>query len=497
MLEKTIAVAAVVLLTLILVVAVNTANFVPEKSGVQSVDLPEINLDQVSQNLSDAIRFKTVSNPNPLYVNDKEFKDFNNWMVKTYPLAHQVMTRTMIGDLTPLYRWQGKDTSAKPLLFTAHYDVVPVNIGTEKDWTHPPFEGVIADGYVWGRGALDDKVGVVTLMEALEYLAASGFQPQRTLYFSFGHDEEVGGTLGAAAVVNHFQEQGIQFAWSLDEGSMVIDGLIPNSDMSIASINVAEKGFLTLDLKVMGTGGHSSIPPRETAVGILATAIHRLQQNPMDAKLTGIGADFMDSIAPYLPREKRILFANRRIFAPLISAQLQKSPTTDALLRTSIAPTMLSGSDRENVLPKHATATINFRIHPRDTVAKAIEHVRQAIDDERIEIVVRSAREASPVSDSRSEGFQILAASFQEVFGSVIVAPGLTLAGTDSKHYQKVSDNSFRIIPIRFTVEDIKRIHGTDERISIENLKLAVQFYTRLFSNYNEPEDVNQLNASN
>ena len=179
------------------------------------------------------------------------------------------MERVLLGDYTILYRWPGSDATLPPILLTAHYDVVPVLPGTEDLWTHQPFAGDIADGIVWGRGTLDDKSAVVAQLEAATLLLKAGFKPARTVYFSFGHDEEVGGTRGAAEVAAYLAEQKVRLAWSLDEGSFVLDGLLPGVKPLMAAVNVAEKGSVTLQVVAKGAGGHSSLPPPQTAVGVL------------------------------------------------------------------------------------------------------------------------------------------------------------------------------------------------------------------------------------
>ncbi|MEM9330084.1 MAG: M20 family peptidase [Pseudomonadota bacterium] len=480
------------LIALALVVAVlitNTLLYTPGNSLVTNAGkIKELDVDNLARNLSRAVQFKTVSHQNPADFERSEFEDFLAWLEETYPRSHATMQRTLAGGLTPLYKWQGADDALLPVIMTGHYDVVPAPDETLASWSYPPFSGEIAEGFVWGRGTLDDKIAVLGLLEAAEHLIAEGFQPKRTIYFSFGHDEEVGGWQGAGRVAHMLKKQGVEMEWSLDEGSMVLDGILPGIKKPIASINVAEKGYVTLDIKAKAQGGHSSLPPPDTAVGRLSRAIKKLEENPVPGGLTGVSAEFFDAIAPNFPFIQRMLFANRWLFGPLLEGELSKSAATNAMLRTTTAPTMLSASVKENVLPTEATAAVNFRIHPRDTVNGVLGYVKGIIDDPQVEVSIRGENnEASAVSDHRVQGYRMLSSTFREVFGDLIVVPGLTIAATDTKHYSRISQNSYRINPLIFGPTDIPRIHGINERVSLENIELSVNFYIKLFQNIDKP----------
>jgi len=364
---------------------------------------------------------------------------------------------------------------------TGHYDVVPVTSNIETEWDHPPFDGVVADGHVWGRGTLDDKGSVVTMFEAAEKLIGEGYSPRRTIYFAIGHDEEIGGKNGAGAIVEQLKTENVQFLWSLDEGSMVLDNIIPGLPYPVASINLAEKGFLNVKLVAKGKAGHSSMPPKQTAIGAISRAIDRLQNAPVPGGLDGLSGDFFDGVGRYFPFGKRMIFANRWLFGSLLESELSKANTTNALLRTTTAPTIIRGGVKDNILPAGAIANINFRLHPRDTVKSIVAYVKKTIDDENIKVKASKwANEASPVSSHKAEGYRHLAETFKSVFGEVIVLPGLTIAGTDSAHYSKISDDSYRIMPMQVTKEDIAGFHGANEKLSLINLKRAVTFYHQL-----------------
>lgn len=481
MFKKLLALIGIVVVALAAVVLYRTFTFVPPSHPSVQASSYAVDGNAVAQRLSQAVQFPTISQQPPTPTDPAPFNAFIAWLETAYPEVHASLKREQFGH-SLLYTWTGNDPAAKPVLLTAHYDVVPVIPGTEAAWTQPPFGGVIADGFVWGRGTLDDKGAVVTMMEAVTYLLKEGFQPKQTVYLSFGHDEEIGGEQGAAAVTEHLKKQNVRLAWSLDEGSFVLDGIVPGLALPIASINVAEKGYLTLELTARGDGGHSSMPPRETAVGVLAQALVKMQEAPLPGGMDGITAAAFDGMSRHMSFDKRILFANTWLFGGLLDAVLSRAPGTNAMLRTTTAPTMLSGSVKENVLPIEATGTVNFRLHPRDTVESVTDYVKKTIDDERVTVTqARSfASNASSVAGSDTPVFRAMAEAVRRNYGEVAVTPGLTIAATDSRHYVLVSDNAYRFNPMMITPQDLTGFHGTNERLSIENLVRATRFYVDL-----------------
>lgn len=472
----------VVVVVLVGVIGFNTWRYAPDVQPIVESELPAVDAQALSESLGEAVRFETISylppRPSPA------FEAFLTWLAAEFPVAHEAMSQERINELTPLYRWAGQNPDLPPVLLAAHYDVVPIAPGSEDKWDHPPFSGTIADGYIYGRGTLDDKGAIVAMLGAVEALLAEGYVPPRDVYFSFGHDEEIGGSRGAYGVVKHLREKGIRMEWSLDEGSMVLRDVISGLDKDVASINVSEKGYATLDITARAEGGHSSLPPRETAVGALARAVANVQDAPMPGGLTGASKDFFDELGPHFSLTERVLFANQWLFRPVLEGVLSGSAATNAMLRTTTAPTMLTASNKENVLPQEAVATVNFRLHPRDSVQDVVDHVTAVIDDEAIDVSVRSgAGEASPVARSDNAAFALLDKTFRQVFGELIVVPGLTVAGTDSKHYALIAEDAYRINPFVFTAEDIPRFHGNNERVSVEAMGQAAQFYMMLLTN--------------
>ncbi|MFT5013399.1 MAG: carboxypeptidase PM20D1 [Planctomycetaceae bacterium] len=471
-----------VLLSLVIVVVARTLMHTPPPfADITQVNI-EIDENEAAKHLSEAITFKTVSFQSTADKQPEEFSKFIEWVKTTYPAVNRDLDLVMLNQ-TMLYKWQGSDRSAKPILLTGHYDVVPVIPGSESKWTHPPFSGHIADGVIWGRGALDDKSGVVGILEAVTYLIGQEYQPARTIYLSFGHDEEIGGPNGAGAVTAHLKQNNVQLAWSLDEGSFVLNGILPGLETMVAAINVAEKGGVTLDITAYGAGGHSSMPPKDNAVGLLAEAIVKLQKNPIPGGLEGLSGQMFNDISSYFPFGMRMLFANQWLFGSAIDSQLSGSASTNAMLRTTTAPTMLSGSIKTNVLPIEAIAAVNFRVHPRDTPESVLAYVDQLVGTEKVKVTSRGGRGASEVSDWESQGFKDISRSVREVYGEVAVAPGLMIAGSDSRHYGQVADDAYRFNPFIVGQNDLAGFHGTNESMKVENLAKGIRSYIQIIRN--------------
>ena len=372
-----------VLILLIGVVLVRTLTYGGAPQNVRDIvlpDVPEFDAAVAAQHLSEAIQFRTitVAPGDPRVGQEGPWLDMQAWMAETYPAFHAVAGKeTIPGGYSLLYTWAGSDPELDPLLLMAHQDVVPVNIGTEDDWDAPPFSGAIQDGYVYGRGAIDDKGSMVGLFEALDALANTGFEPRRTIYLMLGHDEEVSGS-GAAAGVELLKARGVSPVMALDEGFMAIENN-PLTGGTMAFIGVAEKGYLTLNLQVTAQGGHSSTPPRNSATVRLAKAIQALDENQMPAHLKSpLVAGLFEAAGQDLPFRERMAFAN--LWLPYFKSRVQQGlsevPAANAMIRTTTAPTMLAGSAKENVLAQRATAVINFRIHPEDTEDDILTHVK-------------------------------------------------------------------------------------------------------------------------
>jgi carboxypeptidase PM20D1 len=443
----------------------------------------EVDADAVARHLALVIRQETVSRQDRNAAARTPLRRLHGVLRTLYGETHRALRLERVNDLSLLYTWEGRDPSLRPVLFAAHLDVVPIDAADEAGWTHPPFAGVVEDGAVWGRGAIDDKGSVVCLLEAVELLLAEGFQPERDVLLAFGHDEELGGDEGALRMAELLARRGVELEWVVDEGGFVGADLLPQMGGSLAAIGVAEKGSVSVALELKAPGGHSSMPPPQTAIGEVAAALVALERHPMPAGIDGVTAQFLDHLAPELPFPARMVLANRWFFGPLLGYGFSRVPELDAFQRTTTAVTMFEAGVKENVLPTRARAVVNFRIHPRDRVETVAEHVRRTIDDERIEVQVglrTPTREPSAVSPSDSDAFRSLARAVRSVFPSARVVPYLVVGGTDSRHYEPLSPNVFRFYPFELGRETARLIHGTDEHISVENLARGVRFYVQL-----------------
>ncbi|MCV6627609.1 MAG: M20 family peptidase [Cellvibrionaceae bacterium] len=466
---------------LLLVAVLLLRTYLHQPQAQQSVQKTELAIDSsaIAERLAAAIQIKTISYA-PHIPPGPEFDQFIGWLKQTYPEVFSRLELETLNQYTLLLRWPGRQAELAPVLLSAHYDVVPVIPGSEHLWRQPPFSGVIDDTHIWGRGALDDKSAVIALLEAFTLLLQQGKQPEQTVYLALTHDEEIGSGKGSKAVAEHLQAKGIRLAWSLDEGSFVLNDMIDGMPMPVANINVAEKGYMNVKLSVQGEGGHSSVPPAQTSIGILAEAVARVQNAPLAGGLTGTSAEMFDVLSRHMPFRQRLFFANRWLFGPLLERQMANTPYANAMLRTTTAPTMIEGGIKDNVLPIHTSANINFRLHPRDKPETVLAHINQVVNDERVDIETVIAQPASPEASTKSAGFALLAQVSRSSFGDVIVAPGITVGGTDSKYYQLVAEDSYRFNPMVVGAEDISGFHGNNERISIDNMRLAVIFYQRL-----------------
>lgn len=439
----------------------------------------EADVDAAARRLAEAIRFQTVSPQEPAQRDRQVFLAFHDFLLRSFPRVHANLRREVVNELSLLYTWPGRDPGRPPILLTSHFDVVPVVAETLPDWEQPPFEGVVADGFVWGRGAMDDKAGVLGTLEAVEGLLAEGFSPEHTVFLAFGHDEEIGGDEGAAEIAKHLRERGVRLGFSLDEGLVITEGIVPGVAQPVALIGIAEKGYVTLRITAHAAGGHSSRPTSDSAIGKLAAAITALESHPLPARVDGPAAQMLDTIAPHASFPIGLVLRYRSLLGPLLVSQLARDPSSNALIRTTTAVTMLEAGVKENVLPPTASAIVNFRLVPGDTVQGVLDHVREVVGPE-ITIETIRGDEASKVADPGSPSFALIRRSIEAVFPGVLVAPGLVLGGTDTKHYGEIAEQAYRFAPMRAGPEDVPRAHGKNERIGIENYGEMIRFYETL-----------------
>jgi carboxypeptidase PM20D1 len=466
-------------------VAVRTAKFttkdIADGSDVRLAAAPPYNLDAAVVHLSEAAQIPTISHQNPDDNVAAEWDRLHIWLAATYPAAHRAMARTILPNRTLIYHWPGSDTASQPIIVMAHQDVVPVTAGTEGDWKYPPFAGTIAEHAVWGRGTVDDKGSLVGLFEAIEALANQGFQPKRDIYLVSGHDEEAGGT-GAIAAAAKLKADGVKAIFTIDEGSIVLtDTPVINGPAIL--IGVAETGYATLKVTANAPGGHSSMPPAETGVMTLAKAVLAIADRPFPFEVRGPGASMLEALAAKKGGTIKMAVANQWLFGPLLKHQLAETPSTAAAFRTTIAPTMLEGSPKENVLPQSANALINYRIAPWDRSADVMARAKAAVGNAKVDLAwVKPPREPSRVSSTSSQGWKWIAAAARADAPDAVLTPMLVVAGTDSRSMEPVSDDVYRFMPMHFTLKESAMIHGTNEHMTVDSFKRMIDFYARLIA---------------
>ena len=441
---------------------------------------------RVTRLMSESVRFQTISFGRDKPTSKRALLAYHAYLKQQFPLVHQKLKREVVGDYSLLYTFPGS-SDAKPVIMLGHLDVVPVVPGTQADWQHPPFEGVVSDGFIWGRGTLDNKVNVIGLLEAAENMLARGITPKRTIYLAFGHDEEQGGIDGALEMAKLLESRGVEAEFLVDEGGLVTRGVVPGVEAPMAIIAPAEKGIVTLQLKVIGDGGHSSMPPVQTSIGILASAIAAMEANqfPRDFSHT---QNFLEAVADEMPFGSRLVMKNLWLFKPLVMSMFEGDKQAQAGMRTTTAATMIDGGIKANVLPIDANAKVNFRILPGETPESVKQRVIETINDERVEVTFDASGQGgmapSPVSPIAGYGWEKLTAAIRDTAAPerIIIAPRLLVAATDTRHYRKLTPNHYRFTYMQLAPSDLGSIHGTNERISTKTLNDTVRFYFRMLT---------------
>lgn len=471
----------VVAIGLIGIVLIRTFTF----SAVDySFDQPVKNIPAHPVLLSEAVQYKTISLI-PGTPNDSAFVAFQTFLDEAFPLVDSLLTKQVVHKYSLIYKWEGSDKKLKPLILTAHQDVVPVEKSSLDEWDAPPFSGKITDKYIYGRGSFDDKGSLIAIMEAVEGLLQKGFTPKRTVYLCFGHDEEVSGKNGAQQIAAELYSKGLKAWMVVDEGGTLATGLVPGISKTVALIGTSEKGYMSVKLEVELPGGHSSMPEPRNAISVLNAAIYTLEQNPMPDRITSPMQGFVDHIGPHLPFVQKMAFANTWLFKPMIFSVYKKSASGAALIHTTQVPTIFKAGVKDNVVPTHAEAVLNYRLLPGDSPETILDHIKTTVKDSAVKITTYNgiADKSSPMSDYKSEQFRYLAEVIGSVNKDVIISPYLVLGGTDSKYYYNIADEVFRFSPIPMKKEDLSMLHGVNERISKKSYQQSVNFYATLIGN--------------
>lgn len=469
---------------LFVIVTVFNALTIKSKQPTPSTTKIEINEEQAVQRLSESITYKTISYQDRSKFDFAEFDQFITFLLESYPTAHLQLELEKINGYALMYKWKGSDSTKNPIGLISHYDVVPVLEGTEENWEQEAFSGAVINGKIWGRGTLDDKIGVLGILEAVEYLLNKGYEPNRDIYLMFGFDEEIGGDEGAYAMSQTLKDRGITFEFILDEGGAVVENMVPGVDKPVGVVGISEKGTATAELIIEGSGGHSSQPKNQTNIGRIAKAIARLEDTQFKGELQGPGEDLFEFVAPEMNFGMKYVFSNKFIFKPIIEHILLQQPASAALIRTTIAPTIFQAGEQYNALPEKATAIINLRLMPGDSLEEVKRFIVNTIDDEEIRVML-NGNEATKVSSIDSWEFKTIQQAARNIYPDAVIAPYLMFAGSDARQYDIVTDNTYRFLPVQITSEDLNRMHGTNEHVSIENYMNAIKFYVEIIKEAN------------
>lgn len=469
-------VAAVFALCIILI-TLRTLAFKPAPKMPVTFDDVDFDEEAAINSLAELVRCKTVSSYDPEKEDDKEFEKLIGLLPKLFPEVLAACSMTELPNRALLFKWAGKDSSGDPAVLMAHYDVVPVE---EEQWEKPAFDAIIEDGVMWGRGTLDTKVTFNGILSAANTLIAQGFTPQNDIYFAFSGGEEVNGE-GAVRIVEWFEARGIKPSMIVDEGGAVVENVFPGVSVPCAMVGIAEKGMMNLSLKLESGGGHASAPAPRTPIGRLSAACVKIEKRPFPAHFTKPVLAMFDTLGRHSSFLYRMIFANLWCFGGLLDAICKKSGgELNALVRTTVAFTQMSGSKAPNVIPPSASMVANLRLNPEDTVDSAISYIKSVIGDDEIQLSASSATNPSPVSRIDCEGWEKLTHAIEGTWRGVLVSPYLMVQCSDSRHYRDLSDKVYRFSAMDLTAEERRSIHGNNEKIRLDTIKKAVEFFIRI-----------------
>lgn len=466
----------VALLVLVVILVVNTLRF-PKAQTSKAEPLPAIPESAVLH-LQQAIQWPTISWGIDKPIDTAAFKGFNTFLKTSYPLLHQQMERKIFSEFSYVYAWKGSDTTLDPIILMGHYDVVPVEDVAEKMWRQKPFSGALVADTVWGRGAVDDKGAVIAIFESAEQLLRQGFVPKRSFYLCFGHDEEIGGTRGAATIAAWMKAANMKTHFVLDEGGVIkIDEKLATQPLAI--IGVQEKGYASYKLSVEKPGGHSSQPDPETAIDILNKSLVKLRDEPTPANITPATAEFLVAAASASPSfVSQMAIANDWLLGGLIKKQLSADKQTSAMIRTTLVPTMMDAGVKDNVIPTVATAVVNSRILPGETPETVMQYMKEKIGDSRVVIGKYDENWWAPSrkTDTKGPAFAQVMESVKKVMDNAVPTPFLVIGATDSRYYRPFSTEVMNFTASTF----MEGYHGIDERLPVTDYRRMIAFYTHL-----------------
>lgn len=468
---------ALIVLALFLIFIISRALCFNPKEGIKTIEQEEsFNGEKAVESLCELVRCKTVSYRDKKLEDNSEFQKLISKLPFLYPNVFEKCSFEELEDRALLFKWEGKNHN-EPTVLMAHYDVVPVN---EEDWEKPAFDAVIEDGVIWGRGTLDTKATFNGILFAANHLIEQGFVPENDIYFAFSGGEEINGK-GAVNIVDWFENNGIIPALVVDEGGAVVENVFPGVKQPCGLIGIAEKGMLNLEYKVKSNGGHASAPKPHTPVGVLSAACCRVENKPFKSHLTKPVAAMFDTLGRHSSFVYRMIFSNLWLFKPVLDMICKKSGgELNALMRTTVAFTQMSGSKAANVIPPEATMVSNMRLNPMDTMDSAVEYIKNTVNNDNIEISVIDGMNPSRVSELDCEAYNKVATAVASTWKGCIVSPYLMVQCSDSRHYGRISDKVYRFSAMDLTSEERATIHGNNERIRIQAVNKTVEFYIRL-----------------
>lgn len=474
--NRIIKIAGLIIGSLLLVVITKTILNKPVLEN-QNVSLTALPTDAI-KHMTEAIQIATET-PNDAFEYDSAvFYSYRKLIEKNYPLVHQQLSRTVIDSFNYIYKWQGTDTTKLPMVLMAHYDVVPVEASAIKLWHAKPYGGEVKDNYIWGRGVLDDKSSMISLLEATEAQLKAGFIPSQTIYLCFGADEESNGR-GAAAMVKYFESKKQRFDMVVDEGGEISTEDNKNIRQPIASVGVGEKGYVTLVLSVQRAGGHSSIPEKSSSIGILSKALHTIEENQIPTRITPPIKAYLERISSYNTNFfEKMQLSNLWLFEKWVLHNMTQNRSSNALVRTTLVPTVVNSGVRDNVIPTFATAMVNSRILPGETPNSVKAYVEKIVNDTNVKISIYPNYETMPstTTEINSAAFKRVESAIHAVVKEVVVAPMLMVGATDSRNYRTLSDGVINFTPLT----DAKGYHGIDERMLISDYEKCFNYYTFL-----------------
>ena len=460
----------------IAVILVRTLNFKPKAQPETSQEQVSFDQDAAIDALAQLIRCKTISHNDHALEDDAEFEKLISLLPRLYPNVFNTCSFDRLPDRGLLFKWPGKQPG-DPAVMMAHYDVVPVN---EENWDKPPFDAIIEDGCLWGRGTLDTKGTFNGVLFAANHLIGQGFQPEHDMYFAFSGGEEVSGS-GAPNIVSWFEQQGITPAIVVDEGGAVVENVFPGVKQPCGLIGIAEKGFMNVQFKNLSSGGHASSPKPHTPVGILSRACTRIENHPFKAHIEGPAAQMFDTLGRHSTFLYRMIFANMWCFGWVIDLLGRLSGgEMNALVRTTVAFTQMQGSSARNVIPPEAAMVANMRLNPADTIESAVAYLKKTIADDTVEVSVLEGTNPSRVSVTEGPAWEKVSSAVLETWPGCIVSPYLMVACSDSRHYGRISDKVYRFSAMDLTAAERATIHGNNEKVRLELIGRAVEFYIRL-----------------